>query len=600
MADASQAVEDSLKKDDFLTRSATGTAKKIGGIIERAVVAAADANKEKKRQRQEGWKGEAPKHFAKAAFLALAGIILLFLMNDLPAPWGQFGLYLALFAIGAGIWQVYPKAALVVFFSAAAFSVLNFFGFVNTLVWSTTVLFAFLAILGSFPGTRKLVAKIFWFILIPFGGILIFLISAWLQHTQGGIVGFAFFWQMVTLFMLILYFAWAWQQGGIAALVALLINGVVLFTIISAPEAWIGTGSPFYEGAKGQQEAWENIGEGFTLFGERVVAGFERQRQYVMGDYERGVEESQDKKLGVFLQDVGVSSKIVRSDGIANMFAQLRAETFKTEKELQIDLVCYKRGQEEVRGTMRPPALSVIEFETRNVDCTIPASQLGGTGEHTIIMEARFDFETGAYKRVYFMEQERLRAMIRGDQDPLAMVSEKSPLTHYSPGPVGIGIKTDSMPIPLVERTLEGEPVRFGPSFHVNFENMWRGELESVDEFTITVPAGLEIALVNGKDLTTGEFGGISCSGTEFSEHSCTFSGDFVQWLLPKEVLRDRIVNFGIQTKLTAGGIEQLLGGQSLGFGSIKVDVSYKYKIDALQSVIVREIQTGPAAEVTA
>lgn len=539
-----------------------------------------------------GGEKSAGRTYTQAAFIGLIGLVLFFLLSR--TPYGQFGIYALLFAVVGVIWQFAPMAAFVLLVGCSSYAALDFFGFLTQVNIAVTMIMTVLGIMYSFEASRETVAKIFKWVLVGFGGIIVFFLSAW-AIWQLGLQESPMVANMALMTIIITYFMFIWSAMGFKKTFAFtLLNIVVLFALFAYPEGLLGINSPFYPAAKGQQEAWGEMWASFGVFGEQIERGIERQRAYMLGDYEQGIEESQDKPLGVFLDDVGVTSRVVLEGEEVNMFADLRAEAFKMEEGLNISLSCHPKNREEVLGDIRPSeTITVFEYERQPIDCIMHTHDLGGAGggmfeppsggagEHTIVLNALFDFKTAAYKRAYFMEQERLRAIKRAGQDPLETVPEKRPVAHFTPGPVAIGMKTDEMPIPLVPG------YEYGPSLSISLENNWQGKLENVTELMVTVPAGLEMTEMNGKDLA--ESSGANCMTLDTGEHQCIIEGELVRTLFPPTRLREAIVITRVQTRLKENGVQELLRGQPLGFGSYKAEVKYKYLITRQASVLVKE-----------
>lgn len=309
-------------------------------------------------------------------------------------------------------------------------------------------------------------------------------------------------------------------------------------------------------------------------------ASIERQILIGTGDYETGVEAASTKQLGVFLDNVALTDTDVGPDGVIDMYGQLRVESFKTQidgEPLLITLSCYEQAQ-NINGEIWPSAeYEVEEYESFDIDCLFDANTLG-KGSHTLVLDAQFDFTTSAYIKSYFMDQETVRALRRQQQEPLAAfdITDTSPTAVYTGGPMRIGMNTGQQPISIIPDRKD-----LAPTLALTIERNWLdGELVTLKTIRITVPPGLGIKSVSGRDIS-----GNTCTATSTQERTCTLSEDFLRSIFSEQDLKRPFNTLRITTEILDH--DRLLGGAPLAIRSFKTEIDYTFRIKKTQTVTV-------------
>ncbi|RJQ18689.1 hypothetical protein C4580_06350 [Candidatus Woesearchaeota archaeon] len=309
-------------------------------------------------------------------------------------------------------------------------------------------------------------------------------------------------------------------------------------------------------------------------------AGIERQILIGTGDYETGVEAASTKQLGVFLDNVALTDTDVGPDGVIDMYGRLRVESFKTQidgEPLLITLSCYEQTR-NITGEIRPSAeYEVEEYENFDIDCLFKANDLG-KGSHTLALDAQFDFTTSAYIKSYFMDQETVRALRRQQQEPLAAfdITDTSPTAVYTGGPMRIGMNTGQQPISIIPDRKD-----LAPTLALTLERNWLdGELVALKTIRITVPPGLGIKSISGRDIS-----GNTCTATSTQERTCTLSGDFLRGIFSEQDLKRPFTTLRIATEILDH--TRLLGGAPLAIRSFKTEIDYTFRIKKTQTVTV-------------
>jgi len=471
-----------------------------------------------------------------------------------------------------------PKKALLVLVLPAMIWFLDRMNMLTPANSSLAMAGVVLILLFSFDVAREWINKISHLGIFVFGGILIF----WLSAAAQSQLGIEYPHLITTALMLAWIFyvvsrptPWKWLVIPIYA--------ILFFIFFTTPEVFSPPGSPLYTSIISQRDAWNEMFSAFGLVGKEVARGVRETYYYIgIGDYEQGVEAQSEKPLGVFLEKVDVSSKVVSIDDSIDVYANLRAESFKVERNLSINVRCYEDGFEakgERQGNVLPASVfNVTEYELQTLDCVFDARDLG-EGPHRLTLEASFDFVTSSYLKSYFMEQERIRAYRSQQLDPLDVfgITDKIPIAVFTGGPLKIGMGFDRLPIALVPN--------YGPSFGITFDRNWlEGELVNVTSITISVPPGIEIKTVDGRPVEKDKY----CKGGGKEEYVCTLDKEE----LLKRVFPEKPVpvpkTIRVQTSVT--DINTVLADAPLSIRSFKVTAQYVYRIKKQISVTVRKV----------
>ena len=124
-------------------------------------------------------------------------------------------------------------------------------------------------------------------------------------------------------------------------------------------------------------------------------------------------------------------------------------------------------------------------------------------GPQRIILDTSFTFTTDSFLKVYFMEQDRIRAYKRQhseeNSNPLDQfaITDKNPVAIFTGGPLKVGMGVAQQPVSLVRPGDDSE--QFGPTLGITLDKNWlEGEILEVSKIVITAPLGLKIKDVDG------------------------------------------------------------------------------------------------------
>ncbi len=445
---------------------------------------------------------------------------------------------------------------------------------------SIAVSFVLAIMLLTFDVARQFISRLLELGAYLGGGVLIFWMSAWAQMELGNAYP-----HIITTVVMFGYFMWVLTRKGGLKWAAVVINILFFTSLFMVPSLYAPPGSPFRDSTDAQLDAWFNMFGLLGRAGQEVVKGVKSNYLMGIGEYEEGVEAESKKPLGVFLENVGVTSKFVSPEGQIDVFARLRAESFKTDEQLNISVKCYEESVPLELGTIRPRSeFFVEEYESQDIDCIISAA--GKMGPQRIVLDTSFKFFTNSFLKVYFMEQDRIRAYKRQHTEersnPLDQfgITDKNPVAIFTGGPLKVGMGVAQQPIPLTSP--DSEEDSFGPTLGITLDRNWlEGELLDVSRITITAPPGLVIKDVDGES--------VKCSPNAMKEDVCVLEGKILEkFFVQKPVTLPKTLR--VHTDIDyEQGIGVILGGAPMAIRSFKSEVVYTYRIKKEVSVTVKQ-----------
>ncbi len=388
---------------------------------------------------------------------------------------------------------------------------------------------------------------------------------------------------IITGLLLFLTLALLFTKGGKGFLI-ILANIVIIYIFLFSPFApALFTSGPIQDAVDNQivivKQSISDIGTGFTGIQEE----FERQISLAAYDAEIGeIDETAERKLGVFLhRDPFTEKTSFFIPHQVDTFATLQVETFKVDTPIDVTIHCYEHklsGADIPAKEIRPATtIELYNREEQDIECSYDSTTLG-KGTHNLLMEAQFTFLTSAYRKMYFMEQEKLRSY--RDIDPLEEfnIDETHTTTKNTPGPITLGMKFGAS----TERSLLSisNQLQFGPSLSLTVANVWPGELKSIDELTISTPPGISIEDIDGVTA-------IQCAGCGSQECTCTIPKLIMDDLLTQEPVRAGLRVFTIHTKISDP--QALIGDADISIRNFKATARYTYTNKEQFSVQVKQ-----------
>jgi len=522
--------------------------------------------------------GKSQYPFAQAGLLLIVGAIaaLLFVKYGLQ----RFAVWAMIFAFLGAVIRIWPKQGFFALFGLIAYVSLGSFGLRTD--FNVVLTIALTVLLVLFATIPEKIEKLFAWLILIFGGLGIFFLSAWFQQW----VGWAWPHIFTTILMLayvILVFAVGGQKRGWAMLV---FNGLFFFLLFSGALMVVCLpDSPCGLAAEGQRMAWANMYRGIVRGGEEVAMIAKQQFYFSTSDYELGVEAKSAMPLGVFLENLGVTPKIVTVDDKVDVFGTVKTASFEGDT-LSVKMRCYEDGKETDLG-MDPKEVKIAPYESKTVDCKFKGGTIGD-GIHTIVLEANFVFPTNAYLKGYFMQQDTIRDYKKqkqsADANPLDMfgITDKNPIAVFTGGPLRIGIGFDQQPVPLVSpsESVGSDRPAPGPSFGVTFDRNWvDGELTSFKTISITLPPGLALWSISGIDKQE-----ISKCEIIDDMQTCTLTEEILKKLFREPILMPQTIR--VQTDIVDQ--KKIMADSLMAVRSVRVNAEYNYRIKKSVSFVVR------------
>ncbi|MBW3019097.1 DMT family transporter [Candidatus Woesearchaeota archaeon] len=413
----------------------------------------------------------------------------------------------------------------------------------------------------------------------------------------GGIVMF--------IFLIILgVYVFASPQFALARFLLILGYVAMILLLIFWPGIYgpdQAAGDMMKEIGDGFKYVWEVINDSIGLSGT-----YERAIALASGDWYTGqVDENALRNLGVEIDRVKAVGDIFYTDENIQAYAVITAEALE-DKAVTIALTCYANDKDVYGLVNNKPAytLSVQRLEKAEADCTIPAEDLE-LGENKIYFEADFNFTTQSYFKTWYMRRDIRREYDRQNIDPFeeAKIEDREPVSKYTQGPISIGIGTQMTP-PI---SLDAG-VGSGPTFGVNFENKWDGELGAMKEIVLVVPRGMTITSINSEEIRTAKqkkvaipelempdelrdrarSEGVQCVPSTTDTY-CLLEGDLLEDILGTE---DQIRTMRISTEVDTSEFLAQNGGEALmKSGRIGITARYNYVLKKGTEVRVEKLE---------
>lgn len=319
--------------------------------------------------------------------------------------------------------------------------------------------------------------------------------------------------------------------------------------------------------------AWGNVWQMFKnsiggLFNaivsipKMIGQGIERQLDYATGgEYYSSKEEQVEERLGVFLKDIKPSNPEIKENESLEIWGTLEIKS-KSEDQLFTEIKC---NSSNITGTHSLNQFLVEGNDELDVDCIFENGFKKGS--HKIEFFATYNFETSAYIKSYFIDEQRRKTMKREGIDILQEVgiTEKEPIARYTSGPIKIGMSTASQPIGIDQEATTKPKIGF------TIETAWEGNIKEITLLKITLPKGLEL------DEENCDY---SFTQIEIGESSITYK-------INKEIGEIKSYRtFNCRAKVT--DMVSLLGSTQLSTKEISVSAEYIFELKEDISISIK------------
>lgn len=306
------------------------------------------------------------------------------------------------------------------------------------------------------------------------------------------------------------------------------------------------------------------------------------------GEYYAGqVEDTKNKPVGVFIDSLKPGDPVLYSRQPVSVWADLRVATL-ADNPVTVKTSCTAEDpvKGKIDGTTDPKEL-VIELTGREmVQCKFKGFEHGSV---PVNFTAEFNFQTNAYINAYFMERDRLVALLNENKNPydLYPVPTRSPTSIFTNGPVKIGMSLES---PIGVSTSPKNPM---PILGVTLEPGWKGSISSLENVIVYVPEGIEL----DKESCDHSFESTTSTKTGYKAYKLSDTDP-----LRKNIKSSSYQTFRCRLKLPSGASQTSLKvlqnekGQTVPLATKYVFVDTRYTF-ALVSQLTLNVKEGPEEE---
>ena len=306
---------------------------------------------------------------------------------------------------------------------------------------------------------------------------------------------------------------------------------------------------------------WNALKDLFYDVPKMIITSFHRQLEYATGGYYTGKEEQVKERLGVFLNDLKPSDPDIKENESVELWGILEVKS-KSEEPFLIEIKC---NSSNVTGTHSISQFSVEGNNDIDIDCIFKDGFK--KGNHKINMVATYNFETAAYLKIHFINEERKKTMKRAGLDIFEEfgITEKNPVSRYTSGPIKIGMATSLQPIGIDQEAITKPKIGF------TIENTWEGKIKNITALKIKLPKGLEL------DKDTCDY---SFTRIETGELTTTYQ-------INEEIGEiKKYRSFNCRTKIT--NQNALLGNIPLSTKELSVSAEYIFELEEQISISVK------------
>jgi hypothetical protein len=263
-------------------------------------------------------------------------------------------------------------------------------------------------------------------------------------------------------------------------------------------------------GIEGVREGIPSLGEMYSGFKTRIIQEpIEKistaTRAWLTGRIEYAitgkVEENQYEPLGVYLERVQSAEPRFYDDENVVIWGSVKGRTL--DDPINIKVGCYvKDDDKKIYADVVEPdkKFSVFAMEEQDFACRFNKCLLEDNnecilneGSNFIKTFADFNFETLGYLKVYFINRERRRAMVREGLDVFKQfdIRDTKPAPIYTNGPAEIGMETTGPLISVSDNYL------VFPRFSLSIQNRagWEGTIKQLRELVLFFPKGVELEI---------------------------------------------------------------------------------------------------------
>lgn len=276
--------------------------------------------------------------------------------------------------------------------------------------------------------------------------------------------------------------------------------------------------SMVYQGAL---TTWEGIKEriGGVLTGAGDI--WQRQIEYAIDPTARTVEESNAKKVGIFVSALQRTGGILYVGDEVSVFTDIEARLLDEQDDINVNVACVANlksaiatkweevkvhEKENIVGEVIPQEkFALASLDRQAVDCRWEHLRIPGSYQ----LESRidFDFHTLAYMPVYFTSRSTLQQYLKdealGKDVPVELDTIQT--THTS-GPMAITLS-------MGQGTIGVSPEVTEFTLAVSVDNKWSGTAKQMKRFALMIPK--EFSLKRISDVSEKDIQQIPCDALQ-------------------------------------------------------------------------------------
>lgn len=246
------------------------------------------------------------------------------------------------------------------------------------------------------------------------------------------------------------------------------------------------------------RRAVSNLGLLWTGTTQGISQGVSNSIKYATGYdyYTSTVEDNKEEQLGVYLEDIETTDFTYHYGDSVTVKGFLKARTLgENTITITIDCSAVDVDGKETKATSVFPGGTIVvrDFDEKFVGCNFDDLEVG---TYEIKLKIKFNFETMAYVRTYFMSSENLLAKRKELRDNgedyskggvLSAFELQGPYAVYTNGPVAIELGSNEAPICV------GPDSGETPYYSVKIRNQWTGTIEEINNVHMLVPAPITL-----------------------------------------------------------------------------------------------------------
>jgi hypothetical protein len=362
---------------------------------------------------------------------------------------------------------------------------------------------------------------------------------------------------------------------------------------------------------KKAEEGWTSVYDSLTDdVNTAYGVGSTRVKQARGDDYYYGiVEENENEKLGVYLEDLKPSQSSYEEYDPVNVYATLRAYTLDDTIGVTIGCTAGKKSNPIVGKVYPDEEFEVYNLQEEELDCRFERLDLG---TNKVQFTADFNFETIAYLKRYFVDRDAKIAATREGIDLLQeyQIQDKNPIAHYTNGPVKIGMGPDEVLVGV------SETYTVKPRLAVTIDSGWDGTIKQLNEIVLVIPKEMTLDIGQCSDPSWQDYTVGQCAASEIKWKSSVFRdcagkqdcvedfctaqyeeyNPYVLDVSNKTKYADIEDYLTLSCRLNVDDVQGLLGATPISTQYFYVKTRYDYELDEKVSVRIEE-QTPLAGE---